>query len=204
MSIKTAGRKISGQVDCYAAGTITDYKVTSVWSRIFGDRIGEWEAQVNIYAELYEQAGYPVDKVEVLTIYRDWSAREAKKDPERYPQTPAEVIKLNLWPMEKRRDFILARVTGNVLAEAMKDANLPECTADEMWEKKTTYAVMKAGKQRAERVFDRKEQADNLAMTNKALSVVVRPGERTRCESYCSVRDICPQFKKYNAGKAVD
>src|SRR5512138_1815562 len=40
-------RTISGQVDHYKDGVITDYKVTSAWSLVYGSRVKEWEEQLN-------------------------------------------------------------------------------------------------------------------------------------------------------------
>lgn len=51
------GRRISGQVDHYHNKCITDYKVTSVYTIIYGSRIHEWTEQLNCYDE----------KTEVLT-----------------------------------------------------------------------------------------------------------------------------------------
>src|SRR3990167_4110460 len=58
------GRVLSGASDVaqwvYSNGKITDYKFTSVWTAIFGDRIQDWECQQNVYAELFEHHGFSV------------------------------------------------------------------------------------------------------------------------------------------------
>lgn len=64
---------------------LIDYKVTSVWSVIFGKI--EWERQLNCYAYLCEQNYHEVftpfskekkqvNKLNICAILRDWNRRE--------------------------------------------------------------------------------------------------------------------------------
>ena len=197
------GRKVKGQPDLYADGKITDYKVTSVWVRIFNDRMEEWEAQVNIYAELYEAAGFEVRSGEITCIYRDWSERELQRDPGRYPKAPAECIPIKIWDKDTRVAFLRGRVALNIDGEKLADDQLPPCTDEEMWAKRPVWAVMKEGRKSALKLFDKESPAAAMAASTKGLSVEHRPGERTRCEKYCPVSSICQQFKAYKSKAEV-
>jgi hypothetical protein len=69
-----------------------------------------------------------------------------------------------------------------------------------MWEKPTMYAVKKVGNKRATRVFETYEEADlaaNVSHGGEKYEIEIRPGERTRCESYCLARDFCKQYQEY-------
>lgn len=47
--VERHGRKVGGMIDAYNSGTITDYKVTSAWSIIYGSKKDHWTQQLNCY-----------------------------------------------------------------------------------------------------------------------------------------------------------
>ena len=80
------GWTISGAIDLqeiheengFATVTVSDYKVTSVWSVIYGKE--EWVNQLNCYAWLVRQAkGLSVTKLRIIAILRDWQRRRAEE-----------------------------------------------------------------------------------------------------------------------------
>src|SRR5512135_1202707 len=83
--LDVCGRVLSGQADLFDGHTISDYKNTSAWTAVYKDRWDEWEAQLNIYASLFEAAGFKVGAVQIVALYGDWSATEALRSPD-YPQ----------------------------------------------------------------------------------------------------------------------
>lgn len=208
--MEVAGRRISGASDVaqwvYEDGKITDYKFTSVWTAVFGDRIREWEAQQNIYAELFERHGFPVAALEICAIYRDWRPKEALQRGKDYPPR-AQIIPLKLWPREKRVAYIVARVEAMKAAEPLPDDQLPHCTPEEMWERPTKYAVMKEGRKTALRVLDTLQSADGFLKQEEkrpkagVLYVEKRPGSRPRCEDYCPAKGRCNQYAEYKAAQ---
>ena len=70
---EVAGRTISGASDLFHDGVVSDYKVTSIWTRIFGSRLEDWTLQLNFYAFLFRQIGFPVQALKIICIYRDWT-----------------------------------------------------------------------------------------------------------------------------------
>jgi len=69
-----------------------------------------------------------------------------------------------------------------------------------MWEKKTTYAIMKDGGVRAKSVHASKEEAEKSWAEIKDYTkykIVERPGERTRCANYCQVSQYCNQYRQF-------
>lgn len=194
------GMKISGTADLYeAGGTISDYKVTSAWSLVYGSRETEWAAQLNAYAYLYQSLGFEVTKLQVVAILRDWSAINAKRDPA-YPQNKVEVLPIEMYSKEVTKTWLELRV-GAVQKAALRLDNLPECTTAERWETKTTYAVMQAGRKSAVIVYEELPEAEKHIAGKKGLFIETRVGEAKRCEYYCSVKDFCEQYKKEHAEK---
>lgn len=201
------GWDISGALDLQQANpfgiSITDWKTTSVWS-VMNEKI-EWEYQLNIYAWLVETVRkIPVTDINITAILRDWKERE-KSTKEGYPEAPIKNIRHTLWTMEEREAFIKARISLHSACEFAMETNgeLPDCTPEEMWEKPTIYAVMKDGNKRATKVCETKEGAEKEIVflqekkPKDKFLIVERPGERTRCSTYCTVSPWCNQYKAY-------
>jgi len=191
-------RCIGGKFDHYNNQIITDYKVTSAWTLVYGSRIKEWTEQLNFYAHLFRSEGHEVRQLRICAILRDWDKNKAKQNPS-YPQTPIVIIPLTLWGADKAEEEMTERLAHHKAAEDLTDDQLPECSSEDMWEQSTKYALMKVGRKTAVKVFDDKDQAEwELEDKHKDHYLQTRCGKRTRCEDgYCSVRDYCSQYKDY-------
>jgi hypothetical protein len=195
VEVKCGGRsyKIGGQLDYATADAkaeeqdLTDFKFTSVWAVKEGCK-PEWVQQLNCYRYLCSHYGIPIKRMEIVAIMRDWSTREAKRDPE-YPQVQVQVFEIPIWDLARVEEFICERITMHELAKA----TLPECTPEDTWEKRKSWAAKKKGGKRAKRVFINEVEANEFA-AREGLEVEFRPGERPRCESYCVVAPFCQQF----------
>jgi hypothetical protein len=139
---------------------------------------------------LYEN-GYPVTDLEVVAILRDWQKAKAKHDPEHYPQQPAIVLKVDTWPEKQIETYI----TDRLLAHGWAQHELPECTAEERWERPAVYAVVKKGNSRATSVHLTLEAAQQAleALTPGAYAITERPAEQRRCQDYCPALPFCEQ-----------
>ena len=193
------GWKLSGAIDLQIVHPdgidIRDYKTVSAWS-VMNEKI-EWEYQLNIYAWLVETVKKaPVKSLGIVAIIRDWSRREAARNPD-YPQAPIKEIPINTWGMLERTKLIKDRIHAHAACEfeLETDGDLPDCTPEEMWEKPTTWALKKKGGVRAVKVFTTEEEAK--AACKSEHEIEVRPGSRTRCESFCPVNTYCQQWRDY-------
>lgn len=202
------GWRISGAIDLQELTpngvVISDYKVTSVWSVMNAKE--DWQRQLNIYAWLVQHCkNMPVAKVQIVAILRDWNRREAESRDD-YPPSPLTVVSVPLWPMDVREDYIRKRVElhSDALLNAEIGHPLADCSPDEMWEKPTTWAVKKKGNKRANFVSVEKDKAEQKAQEmGAAYAVEERPGERTRCDKFCSVSPWCEQYKTYKESMNV-
>lgn len=204
------GWKVTGQSDLLSADkTLTDYKVTSAWSIIFGDK-SEWERQLNCYRFLYSTYGFNVDHLQVVAILRDWSKRKALYE-KGYPECQVAVVPIPLWPLENAHKYLTDRVALHQLAETLPDHNLPYCSPEERWERPTQYAVMKDKRKTALRVLESEQDAirwmvekghaaysdDHTLNRAMGINVVRRPGKSVRCEDgWCIVSQFCNQYKR--------
>lgn len=200
------GWTVSGAIDLQTVGenaiNISDYKTCGVWA-VMNEK-AEWEYQLNIYAWLVERVKKsPVDKLEIVAIIRDWKRRDAetKRD---YPDAPIKVIPIPIWDYQQREQFVRDRI--HLHAEAMFAAqtggSLPLCSDEDMWAKPAVWALRKVGNVRAKSLHHSQEAADKaLAEAGAGFEIEFRPGERTRCQSYCQVRDFCSQWACYSQGE---
>jgi hypothetical protein len=200
------GWSISGAIDLQTLVDgkvlIADYKVTSAWT--VQQEKQEWIDQLNLYAWLVERVkGDKVAGLQIIGIVRDWSRREAALK-ETYPQSPIVTLDIPMWDYKDREEFVRSRLTlHNEANFAAVSGMMPECTPEEMWEKPTTYAIMKAGGVRAKKVCNTLSEAENFVVTKYPdHHIETREGGRTRCESFCQAAPFCGQYQKYLKEKA--
>lgn len=200
------GWQVSGQVDLVRINEdgehiLSDWKVMSVWEGMNGLK-AEKEAQLNLLALLCIANGIRVDGLEIVGLYRDWSKSKARFG--QHPSRQVEVFAVPLWPTPQADDYLHDRVAAHQAAQA---GDLPECTAEDRWERPTKYALMKDGRKSALRVTETMEDLNEWAVWKgvkadpgdewpKGHSVEVRPGECVRCADYCAVADFCDQWAK--------
>jgi len=107
------------------------------------------------------------------------------------------VLEVSLWTPAQAQTYIERRVR---LHQQAMTGDWPDCTPEERWTKSTKYALMKKGRKKAIKLYNVEAEALQ-AVTEKDHFVELRPGEETRCESYCGVSKHCPQFAKIQASK---
>jgi hypothetical protein len=186
------GVTIKGQVDHVglASGILWDFKVTTAW-KILNDSVPlEWIQQTNIYRRLLaRERGIQIQQLCVLAILRDWSKREADRRQD-YPQAQVVRLEIPLWSDEEVDAYILERIALHQMEE------VPLCSEADTWTKPSKYALMKAGRKSAVRLFDTPHEAHaEAARLGLSHTVEYRPGQAIRCEFYCPVSKFCPQWK---------
>lgn len=196
LNATVAGKKISSQFDRYAlitknggfSGKVQDYKMASIWQYIYGVN-REYEEQLNIIAYILGRNEYPVSELEIVMIFRDWQKSKAKYD-KQYPQQQIAVIPVKLWSYEEQENFIADKIAKHEVEEC------PECTPEERWNKGDKFAVKKTGNKTAYKVCNSEAEAKEWMKNNKGDMIEHRPGENTRCKSYCRVSFCCDQYKR--------
>ncbi len=208
---------LTGRPDRYdsIAKAVQDYKITSSWSIIFGKKEGkpEWAQQANIYAWLYNKAGFEVKELKIIAILRDWQQSKAWQNKD-YPQIPIAIVKLKLWSTEEQERYIKERIDIHDKARKLADNKLPLCTPEERWAKAETYAIFKVKNletgetnKKATKVVDTKKEANKYIegmaeLNDYEFKVEKREGEDIRCQSYCACNVKCNYYlKKYGAKK---
>lgn len=201
---KVSDITVTGRIDNYnmATGIICDYKNTSVYKVKAGfqkDANGiehgfpEWRMQGLIYAWLLQKNGLPATKCRFIALLKDHSKTEAERD-RSYPQSPVYVYEFNVTKedLEEIENFIRKKVFQYELFSATEDDMIPECTAEERWQKKDVYAVKKEGRKTAVKLFDSQEEAEaKIAELGKGHYLEIRKGESMKCKNYCLCSGFC-------------
>lgn len=184
---------VSGKFDRYD-GDLWDYKYTSVWSVIMGDKVKDWTKQANVYALLLERAGFKVVDMHVIAAFRDWKIREVMNG--KYELFPYEKIKLEKLSECDIMEWIEGRVTELMSYKDTPDDMIPECTPKGRWQRETKYAVMKRGNKRATALFDTYTEAGEYArLKGTGFSVETRQGEDVRCsDMICTIKGVTLDF----------
>ena len=192
-------RRVVAKLDAYdkESQCLSDHKTTTTF--IHGKEAKpEWIQQLNLNAYFLEKDGYPVKDVAINAIYMDWRPNSGRYKDDEYPRTPFNEIRMRAWPMDRRERFYKERLAAHVAAESIPDDQLPPCSTEELWARPAKYAVYKKGAAKATRLLDSQAEAEQY-MRFKRLgndyAIEFRPGECTRCEKYCAVKQWCNQYK---------
>jgi len=181
---------------------ITDYKFTSAWA-LRADKI-DWAQQQNIYGYMVSKLkGKRVRSLRICALIRDWTRREAQRNPE-YPQAPVQIVEVPLWPLEETEKYILTRLALHQDAKVRSDWNeeLPECTEEDRWIREKKFAIKKEGRKSAVKLFDNNDDAvqwlTQLDEKDRPKhSIELRKGEAIRCvNNFCGVNEWCTQYQK--------
>lgn len=204
------GKTISGKMDCYHNGMIRDYKTTKVYKIMKADYT-DWEIQMNIYAELCRENGWPVQEIKIIPLLLDWKEGESYK--QGYPKAQILVLPIRLWDQTEARKWINNRILDLLDAQKLTDEELAEnypCSDHERWADFRDYAILKEGAARATKCFETQEEAEKF-FAEKGFSqpehrIEKRIDPPKRCMRYCAAATVCKQWEKdkEKVGEASD
>ncbi len=144
LSITVAGWKLSGGMDHYHDGVLTDYKTATVFkvgaNGCPDGKLEEYENQLNVYAHILRENGHPIEALKIFILFKDWNKRsfsEAFKKNKLfkpysqggYPDRTWVYFDINLWPDYQAEAYVYQRVKMHQDAEKV----LPLCTVKEIW-----------------------------------------------------------------------
>lgn len=210
LTIEVKGWKVSCTTDSYRAGklteeghvnilpTIQDYKFVKIGAHAFPHP--EWEQQLNVNAHIWREHGFPVEKLEVVMIFKDWSKVQAERQGSDYPK-PVIIKNVPLWSHDEAVRRIEAWVMAHQLAANVRDELLPFCTPEDQWRQPTKWAVMSSRSPSKATKLCESEQEANEWIKNKPggqrsrYYVQIRPGGPLRCTHFCDVKPFCNQYQ---------
>ncbi|MEM4168200.1 MAG: PD-(D/E)XK nuclease family protein [Candidatus Caldarchaeum sp.] len=191
--VDVSGWKLTGQTDLYKRKStgehiLRDYKFTSVFTA--DKEKPEWKLQVNIYAWMWREHGFPVDKAQLVLLFRDWRKREFEKT-SNYPP-PVMIIDVPLMQDAEVEEIVKKLIEIHKASEELPDELLPQCSPEERWRRGGGFAVIKKGRKTALRVFSsRKEAEEYISNLDNMHYIEEREPEDVRCMYFCNVANFC-------------
>jgi hypothetical protein len=187
---------ITGQYDIVIVGQLHDVKSTK--SYVIQKRLNDtkWAMQGSIYRWLNPEV-ITDDSVVIECVVLDWSAAGAAASPE-YPQQQWVSIRLKLSSLQETESFIRQKLTDITKHLDSPEADLPECTDEELWREGPSYAYFANPEAtgRSTKNFDSLHDA-NMYLAEKGKGRVdTRPGKVKAC-AYCSAASLCTQRLRY-------
>ena len=186
---------ISGKYDLVLDGTLSDYKSTSIWTYIFDSNALKYTQQGSIYKWLAPDR-ITDTKVDIQFIFTDWSSSQAARDP-KYPQSRVLTRSYPLWSVEQTEQYITDKLSNITRYLDKPQDELPECSADELWESETKFKYFKNPNKMARATKNYTsllEAQSRMADDGNVGTIETVRGEVKACR-YCEVSDVCQQAR---------
>ena len=224
LEIERRGFTVRGHPDLYMGSVLSDWKVVGIASYFRGVKT-EWAWQLNLYAHMLEENGFPVRGLEDIPILRDWMVSKARYDAG-YPQAMVQRHPVAMKGRGVVEAYLDARLDAFERAYVLPDDALPECEAvEERWQSSPRWAVKREGAKVAVRHgnFGSPEEAQALITRLLAEEAAAPAGKRKRKQTpyiieerpsvpnrcvkdpagYCGVRDFCSWWRAHKAEYAA-
>lgn len=196
------GYFLTGKCDLYdeVNFALVDYKTANVWKIKFSD-FDDWRKQGLIYAWLLIKKGHYVERIRFHALLKDWTAREkrlADMKGEFYPESQVYTYELKISSADliEIEKFIRNKFDELIEAEKLNDDDLLDCGKKDTWYTGDKFAVYGTNKNKAMRVFDTYEEANDYLNNKGGVEIVARKGEYRRCQDYCECCKFCKYYKE--------
>ena len=196
------GYFLTGKCDLYdeVNFALVDYKTANVWKIKFSD-FDDWRRQGLIYAWLLIKKGHYVERIRFHALLKDWTAREkrlADMKGDFYPESQVYTYELKITSADliEIEKFIRNKFDELIEAEKLNDDDLLDCGKKDTWYTGDKFAVYGSNKNKAMRVFDTYEEANDYLNNKGGVEIVARKGEYRRCQDYCECCKFCKYYKE--------
>jgi hypothetical protein len=194
------GYKITGKYDAIADGQVNDTKSTGVFSYMKGTKDEDYIRQLSGYKWLNPtKVTDPIGKINF--VFTDWQAFRANQDPA-YPEKRMISKEFTLMSDAQVEEFILKRIHELEKYMDSPEADIPECTQEDLWMDPPVYKyysdpskITSGG--RATKNFKDPEEAQRFLFEKGKGQVVTVEGTPKAC-GYCDAYEICEQRKRYD------
>lgn len=187
---------VTGKFDFIIEGKLRDFKSTSAYTKIFGNKDHDYIKQGSLYRWLNPDI-VTDPQMAIDFIFTDFSAAKAIQDP-KYPRNQVESQDFELEPIPVVQRFVERRLDEIERLMDAPEEDLPECTLDELWADPTVWKYYKKkDAKRATKNFDNPGEANKrLAADGHTGKVVEVPGKVKACK-YCPAFMVCKQKDRY-------
>ena len=192
------GYIVGGKFDMVLEERLKDYKTTSVWSYIFGNKDEDYSLQGSIYRWIRPDI-IKDDYTDIQFIFTDWQRSAAKQKPDTYPQQRVLEYPVKLMEIVDTEKWIRARLRELSRYMNLPEDQIPPCTDKELWRSETVYKYY-ADPNKTERATKNfsTQLAANAHLNEKGKGIVIPVAGEVKACAYCAAYDICKQKDAYN------
>lgn len=190
---------VSGKFDFVGQGRLEDFKTTGTYTAMSGSNDAKYILQGSIYRWLNQDI-ITEDEMSIQFIFTDWSAMQARQNPN-YPQHRIQERKLKLLSVAQTEQYIRQKLSDFDDLVDLPETALPLCTDEDLWRSEPVHKWYKnhtmetvATATKSTKNFDDELTARTHMMTvGKGAGVVVtKPGQVSACK-YCLGFVLCTQ-----------
>lgn len=191
------GQKISGKYDFLCDGVLEDFKSTSVYSYLLGDKTEKFRQQGSIY-RFIDPKRITEDYMRVSYIFTDWQRSQVNVQAN-YPSSRIKAVEIPLMPIPETKDFIADKLNQFNKFKNVPEESLPRCTDAELWRKPSVFKYYSnpAKTDRSTKNFTNAIDAYAYKSSKGGKGIVIEvKGKVVACQ-YCRGAAICSQKNEY-------
>lgn len=189
------GYELRGTADVIYFGRLGDYKKTSPLSYKDDAKNTKYSLQGSIYRYIMPDL-IKEDTMSIFEMYDEWVPFKTN-DPN-YP--PAQVVEkiIPLMSLTETERYIKNKINDLNKYFDADDADIPECTDDDLWRKKPVFKYYKnpESKSRSTANFDNYEDAFRRKEADGHVGVIDEIKSKAVACRYCNAFPICQQAKR--------
>lgn len=193
--------QVGGKYDFVGDGILEDFKSQQVYGYMKGDKDDDYILQGSIYRWLNPEI-ITADFMRIQCIFTDWSKLFAMIQKNKgYPQSRLITKKLQLMPIDETEQWIKNKLAEIRSYRDTPEADLPECTPEELWRTASVYKYYKNPSKttRSTANFDDYHLAHARLLKDGSVGIIKEiPGQVKRC-AYCNGFEVCTQKDQYIA-----
>lgn len=191
------GQKISGKYDFISGGVLEDFKSTSVYSYLLGDKEEKFAQQGSIYRYL-DPEKITEDYMRITYIFTDWQKSQVAVK-ENYPTSRVKSVEIPLMDITETEEFIGNKIRQIRQFKHAPESALPRCSDEELWRKPAVYKYYsnpdKTTGRSTKNFGDLASAYQFKAEKGKGVVIEVK-GQVIACR-YCRGAVICEQKNEY-------
>ena len=192
------GYQFRGTADVIFNGRLGDYKKTSPMSYKDTAKDKKYMLQGSLYRLIMPKL-ITDDRMDIYEMYEEWNRHKAGSTD--YP--PAQVVakEIQLMDLGQTERFVKQKIK---LIEDLYDApqaDIPECTDEDLWRKPPIYKYYKNPEKRDRSTgnFDTYQEAMSRKAQDGNVGVVVEVKSKVMACNYCPALPVCDQAKRLAA-----
>lgn len=195
---------ISGQYDFVGNGKLEDFKSTGVYTYMKKTKDEDYRLQGSIYRWLNPEI-ITKDVMDIQFIFTDWAAKDSRQPG--YPPRRIVSYPLELLPLQQTENFIQRKLDALEHYWNAADADIPECTSEELWQRDSVWKYYKNGNTagRSTKNFDNVVDAHSYkSLQGKGMGVVKEVKGLAKACHYCNGFTACQQKDRLIQAKMLE